>query len=119
MSYNESLNINSNYPCMSQSELDNAPWNEETQEELPVEVTVSITLSKTVTIYTDSYDVYSDEEGNLNYEFSDNDLKEKVRDQIILPNEAHNYIQGNTGKGKAAIEDLKDWIVDDLEVIKE
>ena len=28
MSYNESLNGNSNYPPMSQSEWDNAPWNQ-------------------------------------------------------------------------------------------
>lgn len=45
MSYNESLRSDSNYPPMSQSEWDNAPWNEETEE---VEVTVLVSLEKTL-----------------------------------------------------------------------
>ena len=45
MSYNESLRSDSNYPPMSQSEWDNAPWNEETEE---VEVTVFVSLEKTL-----------------------------------------------------------------------
>ena len=45
MSYNESLKSDSNYPLMSQSEWDNAPWNEETEE---VEVTVFVSLEKTL-----------------------------------------------------------------------
>ena len=39
-----------NYPTMSQSEWDNAPWNEEPDEEKEVEVTISVTYSKTCTV---------------------------------------------------------------------
>lgn len=48
MSYNESLRSDSNYPPMSQSEWDNAPWNEE--QEVEVEVTVLVSIEKTLTL---------------------------------------------------------------------
>lgn len=66
------------------------------------EVTVSITLSKTFTI-----------------EVKDNEsLQWAVENQIILPNNAHYYIQDKPVT-KQALKDLKDWIVDDFVVIKE
>lgn len=55
MSYNESLNPNSNYPAMSQSQWDNAPWNEPTIPDMDFEVTCSQTLSRTVTVTTNNY----------------------------------------------------------------
>lgn len=55
MSYNESLRSNSNYPPMSQSQWDAAPFNEEVIPEKDFEVTCSQSLSKTVTITTDNY----------------------------------------------------------------
>ena len=48
MSYNESLRSDSNYPSMSQSEWDRAPWNEE--QEVEVEVTVLVSIEKTLTL---------------------------------------------------------------------
>ena len=48
MSYNESLRSDSNYPPMSQSEWDRAPWNEE--QEVEVEVTVLVSIEKTLTL---------------------------------------------------------------------
>lgn len=66
------------------------------------EVTVSITLSKTFTIET-----------------KDNEsLQETVEKQVILPNNAHYYIQDKPVT-KQALKDLKDWHVDDFVVIKE
>lgn len=118
MSYNESLNPNSNYPIMSQSEWDNAPWNEEENDEIEVEVTVSVTLSKTFKIKTKNYTYYKDSEGE-SIELNESDLKEDVENQIVLPQEAYEYIPGNTSKGKAAIKDLKDWNVDDIAVMEE
>ena len=114
MSYNESLDPNSNYPPMSQSEWDNAPWNQEENEEREVEVTISVTLSKTVKVYTKDYedccgDIYYSQEG----------LNNAVKEQIILPQEAYKYIKGNTTKGKQAIENLKDWDIDDIEIMEE
>ena len=41
MSYNESLRANSNYPPMSQSDWDRAPWNEVEQPPKDIEVTIS------------------------------------------------------------------------------
>ena len=70
MSYNESLKSNSNYPPMTQSQWDNAPWNEVEVPEKDFDVTISQTLSKDTTICTNDYipgasgvDYESDDEG--------------------------------------------------------
>ena len=47
MSYNESLRPDSNYPPMSQSDWDRAPWNEDEGME-EIEVTVLVSLEKTL-----------------------------------------------------------------------
>ena len=93
MSYNESLNSNSNYPPMSQSEWDSAPWNEVELPPKDVEVTVSITLSKTMKVPVTDYII--DDEG---VDFSRCDLNKAVEDSGHLLN-------------------FKDWHVDDFEVI--
>ena len=56
MSYNESLSSNSNYPRMSQSDWDNAPWNEIEVPEKDFDITCSQTLSKSVKVTTNDYD---------------------------------------------------------------
>ena len=48
MSYNESLRSDSNYPPMSQSAWDNAPWNDDEEEMEEIEVTVFVSLEKTL-----------------------------------------------------------------------
>ena len=93
MSYNESLNSNSNYPPMSQSEYDRAPWNEVELPPKDVEVTVSITLSKTMKVPVTDYII--DDEG---IDFSKCDLNKAVEDSGHLLN-------------------FKDWHVDDFEAI--
>lgn len=55
MSYNESLCRNSNYPRMSQSEWDDAPWNQCEPQEKDFEVEVTYTLSKVVYVATSDY----------------------------------------------------------------
>ena len=115
MSYNESLNGNSNYPPMSQSEWDNAPWNQVDNPEREIEVTVSVTLSKTLKIKVSDYTV--DSEGNVDY--SDCNLREAVENQIILPQEAYKYVNPYTFNKHETIEDLSNWDVDDFEVILE
>ena len=56
MSYNESLNDNSNYPRMSQSEWDNAPFNEQAQQkEKAFPCHVSVTLERNVNVPTTQY----------------------------------------------------------------
>ena len=94
MSYNESLNSNSNYPPMSQSEWDSAPWNEVELPPKDVEVTVSITVSRTMKVPVTDYTI--DEEGEI--DFSNCNLNKAVEDSGHLLN-------------------FKNWNVDDFEVI--
>ena len=82
MSYNESLRANSNYPPMSQSEYDRAPWNEVELPPNDVEVTISAIVSKTIKVPVRDYIV--DEEGNI--DFSECDLKKAVEENVRLPN---------------------------------
>ena len=70
MSYNESLRSNSNYPAMSQSQWDSAPFNEEDVPDENFEITCSQSLSRTATVTTNNYipgaegvDYESDDEG--------------------------------------------------------
>lgn len=93
MSYNESLNSNSNYPPMSQSEYDRAPWSEKEYPPKDVEVTVSITISRTMKVPVTDYTI--DEEG---VDFSSCNLIKAVEDSGHLLN-------------------FKNWHVDDFEVI--
>ena len=93
----------------------NAPWNQEDIPEREVEVTVSVTLSKTLKIKVSDYTV--DSEGNVDY--SDCNLREAVENQIILPQEAYKYVNLYTFNKHETIEDLSNWDVDDFEVILE
>ena len=78
MSYNESLSANSNYPPMSQSDWDNAPWNEPVIPEKDFDLTISQSLSKDVTVSTDDYTPeYDDEDGHI-YANTDNTEWNKV-----------------------------------------
>lgn len=107
---------NYNYPVGADNI--NAPWNKEELEPEEIEVTVSITLSKTFKIKVDDYNI---EECNKEkyYDYSNCNLREAVKNQIILPCKSYKYINGNTNVGKQAIKDLKGWDVDDFEVINE
>ncbi len=96
--------MNSNVPIGANSDP-NAPWNQEDPKPRTIEVTVSITLSKTVRIKVDDYiaEEYSDEDGyhGISYDYSECNLEQAVRDQITLPN--------NVGE-------FNDWIEDDFAV---
>lgn len=91
-----------NYPIGA--DTSDAPWNQEDPEPKKIEVTVSITLSKTVEVEVTDYTVKEefDEDGyrGTSYDFSKCNLKQAVRDQITLPND-------------------NDWVEDDFEVIWE
>lgn len=97
------ITSNENYPLGSNSS--DAPWNEEDIEEKELEVTISVTLSKTVTITVDDYKIIDqgvDEDG-YSYEeidYNNCNLKKAVKEQITLPQEK-----------------LRDWNVDDYEII--
>ena len=96
----------------------NAPWNQVDNPEREIEVTVSVTLSKTVKIKVSDYEITDsgkDEDGEYfeDIDCSNCDLKSAVEEQIVLPQSAHMYVKGNS----KIQEDLSNWCVDDFEVI--
>lgn len=83
----------------------NAPWNQKENPEREIEVTVSVTLSKTIKVMVSDYDVINsgkDEDGNYfeDIDYSNCDLKEAVTNQELLPQDK-----------------CLDWEVDDFEVL--
>ena len=107
---------NYDYPCGTDGP--NAPWNQVDNPEREIEVTVSVTLSKTVKIKVSDYEITDsgkDEDGEYfeDIDCSNCDLKSAVEEQIVLPQNAHMYVKSNP----KVHEDLSNWCVDDLEVI--
>ena len=106
---------NYNYPMGADTK--DAPWNQVDNPEREIEVTVSVTLSKTVKIKVSDYEITDsgkDEDGEYfeDIDYSNCDLKGAVEGQIVLPQSAHTYAKSNP----KVHEDLSNWCVDDLEV---
>ena len=137
MSYNESLNGNSNYPPMSQSEWDNAPWNQNDSEEKEFEVTVSQTLSKSTTVTTSDYipgGYFPETEWDIDGyhtitchepdDTSDTDWRKAYNNEHYTPlgliQEFKEMLEKNTPipetRRKHLIDECMNWIEDDLEV---
>lgn len=109
---------NYNYPIGADTK--NAPWNQTDNPEREIEVTVSVTLSKTIKIKVSDYEIIDsgkDEDGEYfeDIDYSNCDLKKAVEEQIILPQNACVYMLPQTKVCK----DLVGWNVDDMEVILE
>lgn len=108
-----------NYDYPVGSDTEDAPWNKKDPIAKEIEVTVSITLSKTMNIKVDDYEIIDsgiDEDGEYfeDIDYSNCDINTAVENQIILPQEAYQYVFT-----KRAKEDLQNWNVDEMEVIKE
>ena len=106
---------NYNYPMGADTK--DAPWNQADNPEREIEVTVSVTLSKTVKIKVSDYEINDsgkDEDGEYfeDIDYSNCNLKDAVEEQVILPQSAHMYVKGNS----KVQEDLSNWYVDDLEI---
>lgn len=106
---------NYNYPMGADTK--DAPWNQVDNPEREIEVTVSVTLSKTVKIKVSDYEITDsgrDEDGEYfeDIDYSNCDLKGAVEEQIALPQSAHTYVKSSP----KVHEDLSNWCVDDLEV---
>ena len=113
---------NYNYPLGADNP--DAPWNQKENPEREIEVTVSVTLSKTIKVKVSDYDIIDsgkDEDGEYfeDIDYSSCDLKGAVEKQIVLPQKAWDYIAPKTNEDVKAIFDLKGWNVDDFEVIVE
>lgn len=82
-----------------------APWNKIDPEPKKIKVTVSITLSKTVEVevtdYTAEEDYDEDGYNGINYDYSECNLEQAVRDQVTLPN---------------SVGEFNDWVEDDFAV---
>lgn len=69
-----------------------APWNEKSNKPKKVEVTVSITLSKTVEVEVDDYtteETNEDGRHGVTYYFDESNLEQAVRSQIDLPSKKY------------------------------
>lgn len=117
-----------NYDYPYGTDEPNAPWNQVDNPEKEIEVTVSITLSKTVKIKVSDYTIYSIEAENGkcfdDIDYSDCNLKEAVEKQMYLPQEAGQLISNviinpDIAKNTAIIKDLSNWNVDEMEVMLE
>lgn len=105
----------------------NAPWNNNGLPDKEIEVTISLTLSKTTKIKVNDYKVI--DENTL--DFSRCSLVEAVESQVVLPQNLAEYVEGILNNDtsfkiikapkslKDALRDCKDWSVDELEVIKD
>lgn len=92
-----------------------APWNELSVENIEVEVTVSLTISKTLKIHIPGIN-------GKPFPITDTELKEAVIHQRWLPHEIANVgdsILKDSTEQKYIIEDLDNWVEDDFEVILE
>ena len=112
-----------NYDYPLGADTSSAPWNETDKEPKKVKVTISLVLSKTMDIEVDDYNVVEDENNSVSYDFSDCNLRQAVTQQVILPHEVYGIFGPVLSKHEKTlashIDDLKDWVVDDFEVIPE
>lgn len=127
MSYNESLSPNSNYPPMSQSEWDNAPFNEPVIPERDFDIDVEFVMSKTVTVTTNDYaPEYDDEDGRENANTENTDWEQAYDNSGHLTiaemlQELESYVKDdmtktapNSGKGRylqRVLESCQGWEV--------
>ena len=108
-----------NYPPGAANDP-NAPYNQCENPEVEIDVTVSITLSKTVKVLVTDYDLDEgvDEDGPYReLDFSNTNLRAAVEEQVILPQDASLYV--DVGSNLKAADDLSGWHVDEMECIKE
>lgn len=119
-----------NYPLGAKDDF-NAPYNQTEQEDKEIEVTVSLTISKTLKVKVNDYTIEesTDKDGTVfsDIDYSTCNLKEAVEEQILLPNEVAAATKAaiivNDWKPvklfKQGLEEADNWIIDDFEVIKE
>lgn len=102
----------------------NTTDSESSNPEKEIEVTICLSLSKTVPIKVTDYKVIDkgiDEDGNPYEEldFSDCDLQKAVNEQIYLPQEAGSLMEKSHDEAlKNIADDFSGWDIDDYEVVQ-
>lgn len=104
--------MSSNTPTLTQSEENRAPWNDK-ENKVKVDVTVSITMSKHLTIEVDVTDI--DDDNKLMTAF---DSQKYSPEQIsaILNEYSHRKVINNI---QTKLKDLSGWNVDEKCIVKE
>lgn len=129
MSYNESLSKNSNYPAMTQSQWDSAPFNEPVIPERDFTIEATYTMVKTgVDVCTDNYiPEYDEEDGRTYCNTEDTDWEDvyssvhysipEMLDKLKQYVEQDLSMTGkNSTKGRELqrlLEDCQGWTVED------
>ena len=136
MSYNESLNFNSNYPHMTQSQWDSAPFNEVEVPERQFDVCISQTLSKSTGVTTNDYVPVVDQDEDGIYELdntSDTDWKGAYKNEHLTPlqliGEFKDFLTkylpdpvvelAKYKEWKELISECEGWVEDELTVLEE
>ena len=104
---------NGNYPAGA--DVPWAPWKDPSIENIEVEVTVSLTISKTLKIHIPGIN-------GKPFPITDSELKDAVINQKWLPHELSNIgdlILKDNSEQKSIIEDLDNWVEDDFDVVLE
>ena len=110
-----------------------APYNEVEIPEREFDVCISQSLSKSTSIYTQDYQPeYDEEDGHTYADTSETDWKKAYQDVAMTPLDIINAAgeiaeallkEGKTRVGgvylKSLVEECKDWINDELEVMEE
>ena len=118
-----------NYPYMSSSQWNSAPFNQHEYPDEEFDVTISQTLSKDTTVWTNDYILEDDGEGYRSYDTSETRWTEVYRKTKLTPLDiinacktlAQHLLQlGTTYIGPlhmdALIEECEGWVEDDYEV---
>ena len=135
MSFNESLLSNSNYPPMSQSEWDSAPWSEEELPEREFNIMISQTLSKNTTVCTTDYETYYEEEdGSVHVETNNTDWvaacdRSEVYTPLELIGEFKKFLleqletvpatSRKAARYRILIRECENWNQDDIEIMED
>jgi len=113
------MNSTGDYPLGAANDP-RAPYNDIENPEVELNVLVSVTLSKVVTVKVKDYDIVDegqDEDGNYycDMDFSDTNLLAAVEEQIVLPQDSSLYV--DVGSNLKAANDLSGWNVDEIECV--
>ena len=133
MSYNESLRSNSNYPTMSQSQWDSAPWNEPVVPNKTFDVLISQTLSKNTEVTTDDYNPRFDEEDGPYADTEDTNFESAYMEEHMTPLQLIEKFKefltkhlpdpvvdiAEYKKWKKLISECDGWVEDELTVLEE